>query len=177
VFRSIWLDSVRLDLSLSDEPVSNGCTVPIDNDSARSRRFSSRSGPRGWTGLPLWPRRKKHSERCCGHTAGCRLADKRCSRSSPTASGGLHGTAWAERLRARAGAELPVIMPDAVASGHFMEVAPPRRIVFTRGWEGNGFRYHRVTRQRLHRRGWERYLGRLARRATGQDPGPDRYDD
>ena len=29
----------------------------------------------------------------------------------------------------------------------------------------------------LHRKGWERYLDRLARRPTGHDPGPDRYID
>jgi hypothetical protein len=27
----------------------------------------------------------------------------------------------------------------------------------------------------LHRSGWERYLSRLARRAVGEDPRPDRY--
>jgi hypothetical protein len=29
----------------------------------------------------------------------------------------------------------------------------------------------------LHRVGWERYLDRLTWRATGGDPGPDRFDD
>jgi hypothetical protein len=29
----------------------------------------------------------------------------------------------------------------------------------------------------LHRSGWDRYLDRLTRRATGVDPGPDRFDD
>jgi uncharacterized protein YndB with AHSA1/START domain len=117
---------------------------------------------------------------------------------------------WAEwqgvggEVEARAGGALRVAMPDAAAaSGHFIEVVPPRRIVFTWGWEGNdipippgsstvtielepadGGTMLRLTHaglqpesmQDLHRRGWERYLGRLALRAAGGDPGPDRYD-
>jgi uncharacterized protein YndB with AHSA1/START domain len=115
-------------------------------------------------------------------------------------------TAWqgvGGEIDARAGGALRVIMPDAAAaSGHFIEVVPPRRIVFTWGWEGNGIPVPpgssivtielepadggtmvRLTHsglqpvvRELHRSGWERYLGRLARRATGEDPGPDRYD-
>ena len=43
------------------------------------------------------------------------------------------------KVDARAGGVLRVIMPDAAAaSGQFLEVVPPRRIVFTWGWEGNG---------------------------------------
>jgi uncharacterized protein YndB with AHSA1/START domain len=107
------------------------------------------------------------------------------------------------KVDARAGGTLRVIMPDAAAaSGHFIEVVPPRRIVFTWGWEGNGIPIPpgssmvtielepadggtmvRLTHsglpadaRELHRSGWERYLDRLARRATGEDPGPDRYD-
>jgi uncharacterized protein YndB with AHSA1/START domain len=106
---------------------------------------------------------------------------------------------------ARAGGTLRVIMPDAAAaSGQFIEVIPPRRIVFTWGWEGNQIPVPpgsstvtielepaddgtllRLTHsgleptdvQELHRKGWERYLDRLARRTTGEDPGPDRYND
>ena len=105
---------------------------------------------------------------------------------------------------ARAGGQLRVIMPDAAAaSGQFIEVVPPRRIVFTWGWEGNEIpvlprsstviielepanngTLLRLTHSglpaeigELHRKGWERYLDRLARRATGDDPGPDRYVD
>ena len=107
------------------------------------------------------------------------------------------------KVDARPGGALRVIMPDAAAaSGHFIEVVPPRRIVFTWGWEGNSIPIPpgssivtielepadsgtmvRLTQsglqpaemRELHRSGWERYLGRLARRAIGGDPGPDRY--
>ena len=81
---------------------------------------------------------------------------------------------------------------------------PPRRIVFTWGWEGNGIPVPpgssivtielepadggtmvRLTHtglqpadlQELHRAGWERYLDRLTSRAAGGDPGPDSFDD
>jgi len=115
-------------------------------------------------------------------------------------------TAWqgvGGNVDARAGGALRVIMPDAAAaSGHFIEVVPPRRIVFTWGWEGNSTPIPpgssivtielepadngtlvRLTHsglqaaemRELHRSGWERYLGRLARRALGEDPGPDHY--
>jgi uncharacterized protein YndB with AHSA1/START domain len=117
-------------------------------------------------------------------------------------------TAWqgvGGKVDARAGGVLRVIMPDAAAaSGHFIEVVPPRRIVFTWGWEGNGIpvppgssivtielepadggtmvRLMHTGLQpadirELHRAGWERYLDRLTRRATGGDPGPDRFGD
>ena len=107
------------------------------------------------------------------------------------------------KVDARPGGALRVIMPDAAAaSGRFIEVVPPRRIVFTWGWEGNSIPIPpgssivtielepadngtmvRLTHsglpaadlQELHRSGWERYLGRLARCAIGEDPGPDRY--
>ena len=46
-------------------------------------------------------------------------------------------TAWqcvGGKVDARAGGTLRVIMPDAAAaSGHFIEVVPPRRVVFTWG--------------------------------------------
>jgi uncharacterized protein YndB with AHSA1/START domain len=117
---------------------------------------------------------------------------------------------WAEwqgvggEVEARAGGALRVTMPDAAAaSGHFVEVVPPRRIVFTWGWEGNdipippgsstvtielepadGGTMLRLTHaglqpenmQDLHRKGWERYLDRLARRASGEPLDPDSYD-
>ena len=105
-------------------------------------------------------------------------------------------------VAAWAGGQLRVIMPDAAAaSGQFIEVVPPRRIVFTWGWEGNEIPIPpgsstviielepadngtllRLTHYglpadagELHRKGWERYLDRLTRCATGDDPGPDRY--
>jgi uncharacterized protein YndB with AHSA1/START domain len=86
----------------------------------------------------------------------------------------------------------------------FIEVVPPRRIVFTWGWDGNGIPVPpgsstvRIELERadggtmvrlahtglqsadlrkLHRSGWERHLDRLTRRATGEDPGPDRFED
>jgi uncharacterized protein YndB with AHSA1/START domain len=88
---------------------------------------------------------------------------------------------------------------DGFASGRFVEVRPPERIVFTWGWEasedvppgsttvevdllpeGEGTRVrlrHRdlpsAAAVAQHRAGWEHYLDRLAVRGTGADPGPD----
>jgi uncharacterized protein YndB with AHSA1/START domain len=88
---------------------------------------------------------------------------------------------------------------DGWASGRFVEVDPPRRIVFTWGWEversplppgssrvevdlipdGEGTLV-RLTHRDLppdevatHRAGWSHYLDRLTVRAAGGDPGPD----
>ena len=93
-----------------------------------------------------------------------------------------------------------VRMRDTVETGgEFVEVDPPRRLVFTWGWSGdptvppgstrvvvtlepeaNGtrvvLRHHDLPgdEQRLHhQQGWNAYLGRLAHLLTGQDPGPD----
>ena len=105
-------------------------------------------------------------------------------------------TAWqgvGGNVDARPGGALRVIMPDAAAaSGHFLEVVPPWRIVFTWGWEGNTIPIPpgssvvtielepadngtmvRLTHsglqpteiRELHRSGWVRYLDRLAHRA------------
>jgi uncharacterized protein YndB with AHSA1/START domain len=87
----------------------------------------------------------------------------------------------------------------AVASGRFVEVDPPRRIVLSWGWEhevlevppqsttvevsltpdGDGT-ILRLAHRRLpaasigfHRLGWEHYITRLAIAAAGEDPGPD----
>jgi uncharacterized protein YndB with AHSA1/START domain len=107
------------------------------------------------------------------------------------------------KVDARPGGALLVLMPDAAsASGQFIEVVPPRLIVFTWGWDGNSIPIppgssivtielepaengtivklthsglQPAEMRELHRSGWERYLGRLARRAIGEDPGPDRY--
>jgi uncharacterized protein YndB with AHSA1/START domain len=115
-------------------------------------------------------------------------------------------TAWqgvGGEVDARADGILRIVMPDsAVASGRFVEVAPPYRIVFTWGWEGNslpirpgsstvtidlepvdGGTMLRLTHtglepaemRELHRMGWQRYLERLGRSAIGDDPGPDQY--
>jgi uncharacterized protein YndB with AHSA1/START domain len=88
---------------------------------------------------------------------------------------------------------------DGWAVGRFLQVDPPRRIVFTWGWEiersplppgssvvevelipqGDGTLV-RLTHRGLppgevpaHQAGWSHYLDRLAVRAGGGDPGPD----
>ena len=88
---------------------------------------------------------------------------------------------------------------EGYASGRFVEVTPPRRVVFTWGWEIEGSPVSpgsstvevdlepdgdgtlvRLTHRDLpadafteHQAGWEHYLDRLAVSATGRDPGPD----
>jgi uncharacterized protein YndB with AHSA1/START domain len=88
---------------------------------------------------------------------------------------------------------------DGYASGQFLIIEPPNRIVFTWGWEGDpvvppGSSQVEVTLEAdgegntqltlvhsglarpvfdLHRVGWDHYLGRLTVRAGGGDPGPD----
>jgi uncharacterized protein YndB with AHSA1/START domain len=85
------------------------------------------------------------------------------------------------------------------AAGEFVEVDPPRRLVFTWGWtndsavspgstrvvvtlhaENGGtrvvLRHHGLPedgQRDHHRKGWELYLDRLGRRIRGDDPGPD----
>ena len=87
----------------------------------------------------------------------------------------------------------------AVMSGQFLEVDPPRRLVFTWGWthdhavapgstrvvvtfreEDGGTRvvlhHHDLPDDEQtdhHRRGWDMYLARLVVCVTGGDPGPD----
>lgn len=86
----------------------------------------------------------------------------------------------------------------ALMRGEYVEVEPPRRVVFTWGWDGDesvppGSSTVEVTlepegdstlvrlvhsglpadRRDLHREGWEHFAGRLAIAATGGDPGPD----
>lgn len=88
----------------------------------------------------------------------------------------------------------------SVASGHFVEVVPNERVVFTWGWtdgrltlepgsttvevdlvpDGEGTMI-RLTHRGLppdarapHRVGWQHYLQRLAVCSMGGDPGPDR---
>lgn len=88
---------------------------------------------------------------------------------------------------------------DGYASGRFVEIDAPRRIVFTWGWEMPGnpvppgsstievdllaegeATLVRLTHRGLppescdvHRIGWEHYVERLAVRAGGGDPGAD----
>lgn len=95
------------------------------------------------------------------------------------------------------------VIPGNVASGTFVELDPPRRLVFTWGWEpnedganrvppgsstieielaaeGDGTRLHFVHRDlpnaeaaASHAHGWDHYLERLAAAASGDDPGRD----
>src|SRR4051794_32880715 len=103
-------------------------------------------------------------------------------------------------LDARPGGEYRVgVIPGHVASGEFVELDPPRRLVFTWGWEGenpvppgsstieielvpNGdgtlLRFtHRdlpgAESVQSHGHGWDHYLERLATVAGGGDPGAD----
>jgi len=102
----------------------------------------------------------------------------------------------------RPGGEYRVeVIPNNVASGKFVEIDPPRRLVFTWGWEsgigssvppgsstvifelerhGDGTLLHFSHRDlpnadatARHAHGWEHYLGRLQACSTGRDPGMD----
>jgi uncharacterized protein YndB with AHSA1/START domain len=97
------------------------------------------------------------------------------------------------------------VLPTHVARGEFVELDPPRRLVFTWGWEqsgdgpvsvqpgastvefeltpeGSGTRL-RFTHRDLptpasaesHGYGWDHYLGRLTIAAAGGDPGADSW--
>ena len=96
----------------------------------------------------------------------------------------------AYRIQMRGGVE---------AAGEFLEISPPNRLVFTWGWtndpavppgttrvvvtlqpEDGGtrvvLRHHDLPDDKQaghHQEGWEFYLGRLALRTQGEDPGPD----
>ena len=105
-------------------------------------------------------------------------------------------------LDPRPGGEYRVgVIPGHTASGEFVELDPPRRLVFTWGWEsgeeGKGvppgsttveielvptgdrttLRFsHRLPTPdaaESHAHGWDHYLERLAIVASGGDPGPD----
>jgi len=92
------------------------------------------------------------------------------------------------------------LFPGQFCSGRYLEVAPPRRVVLTWGWEDPAIpvppgsttvaidlnsRGSELTAVRLvhsgletamrplHAEGWQRYLGRLAAVATGAEPPPD----
>jgi uncharacterized protein YndB with AHSA1/START domain len=103
-------------------------------------------------------------------------------------------------LDARPGGVFGVRISDQVhAVGEFVEIDRPKRVVFTFGWEGDpsngpgkgtvevtltpkgdGTSVRLVHRglsegsQDAHRDGWRHYLDRLAVRAAGGDPGPDK---
>ena len=90
------------------------------------------------------------------------------------------------------------LLPGEFCSGRYLELDPPRRVVFTWGWESGALpvepgsttvevdieQLGGVTRLRLthsglsdemrpmHADGWQRFLGRLQAVAEGRDPGP-----
>ncbi len=95
---------------------------------------------------------------------------------------------------------LVMVKQDYVATGKYLEVKPPSRLVFTWGWEGDdsptpaGSSTVEITLSPVgsetlvklthrgfgseesgqsHGEGWTKYLGRLAVAASGGDPGPD----
>jgi uncharacterized protein YndB with AHSA1/START domain len=94
------------------------------------------------------------------------------------------------------------VVPGNTAVGKFVEIDPPRRLVYTWGWESgpgssvpqgsttvefdltesNGgstllrFRHSDLPSSKSaesHGRGWDHYFERLAMVAAGEDPGPD----
>lgn len=93
---------------------------------------------------------------------------------------------------------------EDVAVGTYIEITPPKKVVFTWGWEGEdavtkpGTTTVEITLEpdgegtlvRLvhsglptkesadsHGHGWQHYLDRLALAGAGQDPGPDTFQD
>jgi uncharacterized protein YndB with AHSA1/START domain len=103
-------------------------------------------------------------------------------------------------LEPEPGGAYRVFMRDGVETvGEFVEVDPPRRLVFTWGWaqdadvppgstrvevifadEDDGtrvvLRHHGLPSEHQrshHEAGWRIYLSRLVMRATGRDPGAD----
>jgi len=91
------------------------------------------------------------------------------------------------------------VLPGNTASGAFVEIDPPRRLVYTWGWERGSpvppgsttvefeleptvagtllrFRHRDLPSDDAaasHAHGWDHYLERLASVAVGGDPGPD----
>ena len=107
---------------------------------------------------------------------------------------------WAQ-LDARPGGVYHVQIGQAIVLGEFVELDPPRRVVFTWGWEGSdtvppGSSTVEVTltpdgestilrlvhrdlpaeERAEHEGGWNHFLPRLATAAAGGDPGPDHGD-
>lgn len=91
---------------------------------------------------------------------------------------------------------------DAIASGSYVAVEPPNRVVFTWGWngedsitppgsstveillaaDGDGTHLRLIHRDlpsaesaEKHGHGWRHYLDRLAKAGVGEDPGPDKF--
>lgn len=108
------------------------------------------------------------------------------------------------RLDPRVGGEYYVdITGDDVAKGEYIEIDPPKRIVFTWGWVGEGHPIPpgstrvEVTLEpdgdatllrlvhsgipagfgKVHSEGWDTYLPRLAVAASGGDPGADPHEE
>lgn len=94
------------------------------------------------------------------------------------------------------------INAEAIASGEYVAVEPPRRVVFTWGWngedsvtkpgsttvevllepDGDGTHLRLIHRDlpsaesaEKHGHGWRHYLDRLALAGAGGDPGPDEF--
>jgi uncharacterized protein YndB with AHSA1/START domain len=94
------------------------------------------------------------------------------------------------------------VIPGNTASGEFVELDPPRRLVYTWGWEPGGidkstppgtstieieleptgdgtvlrFMHRDLPNEEAvqsHAHGWDHYLGRLVTAAGGSDPGVD----
>ena len=91
------------------------------------------------------------------------------------------------------------VIPSHTAAGEIVELDPPRRLVYTWGWESGGpvppgsttveyelvpegsgtrllFTHRDLPNQEAadsHTTGWDHYLGRLAVVSAGGDPGPD----
>jgi uncharacterized protein YndB with AHSA1/START domain len=97
------------------------------------------------------------------------------------------------------------ISDQAIARGEYVEIDPPKRVVFTWGWEGQETGEHAVPpgssrveveltpdgegtlvrlrhldlpkqAREIHGQGWDLYLGRLAEAAEGRDAGQDLHE-
>ena len=118
----------------------------------------------------------------------------------PGPGGSLDGAG--REIRPSSGGQYRVeVIPGHIATGEFVEIDPPRRLVYTWGWEpgsgsavppgsttvefelipsGDGTRLrfrHRdlpsAETAASHAHGWDHYFERLARVAAGGDPGVD----